>query len=215
MSRSLIFIFFLGFISSCSEQNGHHQNKSIEELTDTLQFQELDLELAFNDFMLFDTSYQLYEYDMCTPLHNSGYRISNTKYYNEDTLTFLYDYSNDSLLNLTISLKPKMEGIKSTHEYVRKLYDMRKTTMKAQGWEFLEPEIYEIFNSSGIEIALIGSNSPEKNGKFFSSLQVAGIVDSTIITAQLTYFGSANSNYLKTFEQIAKSVVVKNSNQTF
>ncbi|MCG8577351.1 MAG: hypothetical protein MI810_20880 [Flavobacteriales bacterium] len=209
MSRLLVFILLLGFINSCTKEEEIESETKKDVFTDTLNFQDLKLRILFNDYGMFDTSYQLFEFDMCTPLHNSGYRLSNSKYYNEDTLIFLYDYSNDSLLNLTVYQKQKIDWITSTRQYLEFLYDARRATMKATKNEFSEPEIYETFFTNGIEIGLIGSSSPQKNGKYFTSLQVTGIIDSTTISGTLTYMGSETGSYLESFEQIAKSVVIE------
>ena len=210
MKNLLLVILSIWILCSCSENENHERtNETLIQYTDTLYFQDLGINVLFNDFNLFDTSYQLYEYGMCTPLHNSGYRISDSEYYNEDTLIFLYNYSEDSLLNLTIYEREKIDWVESTQQYLNYMYDSRRANMIATGNKFLEPEVFEIFYSGGLEIGFIGSNSPQTNGQFFTSLQIAGILDSTLICGQLTYMGAGTQNYLQIFERIGKSLAIE------
>jgi hypothetical protein len=205
------FIFIPLFLVGCTSETESElvSLSASKDWSDSIDLDEQGLRIMYNDFGLFDTSFSIFEFDMCTPLHNSGQRFSNSNFNCEDTLPLSYDRTLDSLLYMDLKLKIAGSNEYSTLNTLSNRCELHKAILAMTGNRDAEPLRATIFGKQGIEYGMFEFADTIDDNFYNSQCEIFGRIDSTIVSAQMSYMGRSRINYLDKFSQIARSVVVE------
>ena len=204
--RFFLLCICIGILSACNQtiEKKIPVPKETVEYTDSFVFDESGIKVKFNDFGLFDTSYQTYFYHSKKRTDSTGYKFSNILYYQKDTMEYLYSSGkNDTVQELEFSESKISSKYEDLNDFFNESFIRTRITNKAQGGDDKKLKLSVIYKN-GLTIAVDTYDNEGDYKREYCYMRIYSVIDSLYFEGFFKYTGQTK-NMLETFQDIFNS----------